>query len=79
MAITKTATTTELGTVEEETTFHDCGYEYHTVSVRMGETSINISMLKRPDGEVTKPEISIFKLKGECKVFTKNDEKISNV
>lgn len=77
MAITKTAETTELGTVEEETTFHDCGYEIHTVKVRMGGTSISINMLKRPDGELTKPEITILKLKGECTIFTEHDEKIT--
>ena len=77
MTITKTAETTELGTVEEETTFHDCGYEHHTVIVRMGGTTINISMLKRPDGELTKPEIKIFRLKGDCTIFTEHDEKLT--
>ena len=77
MAITETATTTELGTVEEETSFHDSGYEVHTVRVKMGGTSIGISMLKRPDGELVDPEITIFRLKGECSIFTEHDEKVS--
>ena len=77
MAITKTAETTELGTITEQTSFHDSGYEHHTVRVRMGETSIDISMLKKPNGELTKPDINIFRLKGECSIFTEHDEKVS--
>ena len=77
MAITKTATTQELGTITERTSFHDSGSEIHTVTVRMGETSIGIMMHKTYNGELTKPKITIFKLKGGCKVFTEHGEKIS--
>ena len=77
MAITKTATTQELGTITEQTSFHDSGNEIHTVTVRMGETSIYIKMHKRYNGKLTKPNISIFKLKGECSIFTEHDEKLA--
>tara|TARA_R100000995_G_scaffold84639_1_gene64041 strand:- start:672 stop:971 length:300 start_codon:yes stop_codon:yes gene_type:complete len=77
MAVTKMATTQELGTITEQTSFHDSGSEIHTVTVRMGETSIYIKMHKRYNGKLTKPNISIFKLKGECSIFTEHDEKVS--
>ena len=77
MAVTKTAETQELGTITERTSFHDSGSEIHTVIVRMGETSIDIKMFKLSNGELTKPDISIHKLKGECSIFTEHDEKIS--
>ena len=77
MAVTKTATTQELGTITERTSFHDSGTEIHTVTVSMGETKIDIKMHKRPNGKLTKPDINIFRLKGECTIFTKHDEKIS--
>ena len=77
MAVTKTATTQELGKITERTSFFDSGNEIHTVTVRMGETLIDIKMHKRYNGELSTPEITIFKLKGECKVFTGHDEKIT--
>lgn len=77
MAIIKTATTQELGTITERTSFHDSGTEIHTVTVRMGETSIDIKMFKLSNGELTDAEVSIHKLKGECSIYTGHDEKIT--
>ena len=77
MAITKTATTQELGTITERTSFFDSGTEIHTVTVRMGETSIDIKMFKHPNGKLSDPNVNILKLKGKCTIFTEHDEKIS--
>ena len=77
MAITKTATTQELGTITERTSFHDSGTEIHTVTVRMGETSIDIKMFKHPNGKLSDPDVTIMRLKGECTIFIEHDEKIS--
>ena len=43
----------------------------------MGETSIEIRMHKRPNGKLTTPDIMIHRLKGDCKIVTEHDEKIS--
>lgn len=77
MAVTKTAETQELGAIEERTSFFDSGNEIHTVTVRMGETTIDIKIHKRHNGELSNPEVTIHELKGKCKVFTTDVEKIT--
>ena len=34
-------------------------------------------MHKRPSGELTKPDVTIYRLKGNCRVFTEHDEKLT--
>ena len=77
MQITETARITELGTVNETTSFFDTGEEVHTVDVRMGDTTIEIMMVKFSDGRLSNPDIRIHKLRGECNIHTEYDEKIS--
>jgi hypothetical protein len=78
MTIIKTdRTKQELGTINERTSFFDDGTEIHTVTIKMGETRIDIQIHKRNDGTLTTPDIDIHNLKGECSVFTEHDEKIT--
>lgn len=77
MEIIKTdRTKQELGTINEQTTFFDCGSEIHTVTVRMGETRIDMKIHKNDDGTLTTSDIDIHRLEGKCTIFTTDVEKI---